>query len=163
MFSESIEVYDTKVGTCSQLNDYMKLYEYQRSMSFIDLGPNHSYSIFLNFFSSITTWPIEFYVESSWDEGSFFKLFRSHNQDGHHAHTWWNPLKIFFSGTYKPMTLVYSITYYSSTTKCVQIMPQGWHWPILRQDQIWSRMLLYRKHLKLWIFRNYCSQWYKSW
>ena len=32
----------------------MKLYEYQRSRSFIDLGPNHSDSIFLNFFSSIT-------------------------------------------------------------------------------------------------------------
>ena len=32
----------------------MKLYWYQRSRSFIDLGPNHSDSIFLNLFSSIT-------------------------------------------------------------------------------------------------------------
>ena len=50
----------------------MKLYEYQRSRLFIDLCPNHSYSKFLNFFSSITTWPIEakFYVESPWDEGT---------------------------------------------------------------------------------------------
>ena len=32
----------------------MKLYEYQRSRSFIDFDPNHSDSIFLNFFSSIT-------------------------------------------------------------------------------------------------------------
>ena len=38
-FSETIVVYDVKVGRCSQLNDYMKLYEYQRSRSFIDLGP----------------------------------------------------------------------------------------------------------------------------
>ena len=53
-FSETIVVYDIKVGRCSQLNVYMKLYEYQRSRSFIDLGPNHSDSIFLNFFSSIT-------------------------------------------------------------------------------------------------------------
>ena len=37
----------------------MHLYEYQRSMSFIDLGPNLSDSIFLNFFSSITTGMIE--------------------------------------------------------------------------------------------------------
>ena len=61
-------VYDIKVGRCSQLNEYMKLYEYQRSRIFIDLGPNHS--IFLNFFSSITTWPIEakFCVESPLDE-----------------------------------------------------------------------------------------------
>ena len=56
----------------ARLNEYMKLYEYQRSGSFIDIGPNHSDSIFLNFFSSMTTWPIEakFYVESPWDEGT---------------------------------------------------------------------------------------------
>ena len=30
-FSETIVVYDIKVGICSQLNEYMKLYEYQRS------------------------------------------------------------------------------------------------------------------------------------
>ena len=54
MFSETIVVYDIKVGICSQLNKYINLYEYQRSRSFIDLGPNHSDSIFLNFFSSIT-------------------------------------------------------------------------------------------------------------
>ena len=54
-FSETIVVYGrcTKLGEYSQLNEYMKLYEYQRSRSFIDLGPNHSDSIFLNF-SSIT-------------------------------------------------------------------------------------------------------------
>ena len=77
-FPETIVVYDIKVGRCSQLNEYMKFYEYQRSRSFIDLGPNHSDSIFLNFFSSITTWPIEakFYVESPWDEGTkaFFQI-----------------------------------------------------------------------------------------
>ena len=47
----------------------MKLYEYQRSRSFIDLGPNPSDSIFLNFFSSKTTWSIEakFHVEPQWN------------------------------------------------------------------------------------------------
>ena len=41
-------------------------------MSFIDLGPDLSDSIFLNFFSSITTQPIEakFYKESPWDKGT---------------------------------------------------------------------------------------------
>ena len=53
-FSETVVVYDIKVGRCSQLNEYLKLYEYQRSRSFTDLGPNHADSIFLNFFSSIT-------------------------------------------------------------------------------------------------------------
>ena len=54
-FSEISVVYDIKISRCSQLNEYTKLYEYQRSRSFIDLGPNLSDSIFLNFFSSITT------------------------------------------------------------------------------------------------------------
>ena len=53
MFSETIVVYDIKVGRCSQLNEYMKFHEYQRSRSFIDLGPNHSDSIFLNFFPQL--------------------------------------------------------------------------------------------------------------
>ena len=39
MDSETIVVYDIKVDRCSQLNEYMKLYEYQRSRSFIDYGP----------------------------------------------------------------------------------------------------------------------------
>ena len=68
-FSETIVVFDIEVGRCSQLNEYMKLYEYQRSRSLIDLGPNLSDSIFLNFFSSITTWPIraKFHMEPPWD------------------------------------------------------------------------------------------------
>ena len=71
-FAETIVVCDHKVNRCSQLNEYMKLYKYQRSRSFIDLGPNLSDSIILNFFFSITTWPIEakFHVESSWDGGT---------------------------------------------------------------------------------------------
>ena len=71
-FSETIVVYDVKVGRCSQLNEYLKLYEYQRSRSLIDLGQNLSDSIFLNFFSSITTWPLEakFHVEPPWDRGT---------------------------------------------------------------------------------------------
>ena len=32
-FSETTVVYDVKVVRCSQLNDYMNLYEYQRSRS----------------------------------------------------------------------------------------------------------------------------------
>ena len=50
-FSETIVVYDIKVRICSQLNEYMKLYEYQRSSSLTDLGQNLSVSMFLNFFS----------------------------------------------------------------------------------------------------------------
>ena len=54
-FSETIVVYDIKIGRCSQLNEYMKLYEYQRSI-----------------IHSTITWPFaaKFYVESPWDEGT---------------------------------------------------------------------------------------------
>ena len=47
----------------------MKLYEHQRSRSFIDLGPSNSNSIFSNFFSSITAKPNEakFHVVLPWD------------------------------------------------------------------------------------------------
>ena len=38
-FSETIAVYDKNVYRCSQPNEYMKLYEYQRSVSFSDLHP----------------------------------------------------------------------------------------------------------------------------
>ena len=71
-FSETIVVYDIKVDRCSQLNEYMKLHEYQRSGLFVDLGPNVSDLIFSNFFSSITTRPIEakFHVAPPWDEGT---------------------------------------------------------------------------------------------
>ena len=68
-FSETFVVYDIKVGRCSQLNEYMK---YQRSKSFMNLGPNLSVSIFLNFFSSITIRPIEvkFRVNPPWNGGT---------------------------------------------------------------------------------------------
>ena len=56
-FSETIVVYDIKVGRCSEQNEYTKLYEYQRSRSFIDLLPRslrfkHFQTFFIrNFFS----------------------------------------------------------------------------------------------------------------
>ena len=58
-FSETIVFSDIEVGRLSQLNEYMKLCEYQRSRWIIDLGPNLSDSIFCNAFSSITTRLIE--------------------------------------------------------------------------------------------------------
>ena len=36
-FSETIVVYDIKVGRCSQLYEYMNLYAYQRLRSFTDI------------------------------------------------------------------------------------------------------------------------------
>ena len=38
-FSETVEACDLKVGRYRQLNDIMKVCEYLRSRSFLDLGP----------------------------------------------------------------------------------------------------------------------------
>ena len=54
IFQKLLQSYDIKVDRFSQLNEYMKLYEYQRSRSFIDFGPNHS--VFLNFFFLNNHW-----------------------------------------------------------------------------------------------------------
>ena len=58
--SETIVVFDIKVGRCSQLHVCTNLYEYQRSRLFFDLVEVHSVSTFSNFFSLETvhvTWP----------------------------------------------------------------------------------------------------------
>ena len=51
-----------------------ELYEYQRSRSVIDFGPNHLHSIFLNFFSSITadfniSSAIRWAIQDQWSSG----------------------------------------------------------------------------------------------
>ena len=48
----------------------MNLYDYQRSRSFIDLGPRSLMFTFSNFFSLETDRPIEakFHVDPPWDE-----------------------------------------------------------------------------------------------
>ena len=38
-FSETIEACDLKIRRYRQLNDFMKVCEYKRSRSFLDLGP----------------------------------------------------------------------------------------------------------------------------
>ena len=73
-FSETIIVYDIKVGRYSQLNEYMKL------INMSTKGQGHLLTLvqisqiqyFFYFFSSITTRPIEakFYVEPPWDGGT---------------------------------------------------------------------------------------------
>ena len=61
-FSEIIVVYDIQVGCC-QINEYMNLYECQRSRSFTEICSD--------FFSLETARPIEdqFHVEPSLDRG----------------------------------------------------------------------------------------------
>ena len=102
----------------------------------------------LKIFSSRTTGPIEarFHMESPWDGGT--KV--CSNGPGHLTKTaampepFKNLLLRFQPKGWWPWNLVCSIGC-SSTTKFVQMMTLGWPWPILRQGQIWSLMLLYGK------------------
>ena len=105
----------------------------------------HWDSTFANFFSSEKAKPIEakFHVDPPWDAGE--KI--CSNGPG----TWpiWLPC-LYMVKTFKklaslepksrlPSNLVCSIRC-SSTTKFIQLMTLGWHWPILQQGQIWSPM-----------------------
>ena len=81
----------------------MNLYEYQKSRSFIDLGPRSLRFTFSNFFSLEAAWSIEarFHMEPTWDGGMKF----CSNGPGHMTNNTAMPIygknlkKIFFSDT----------------------------------------------------------------
>ena len=69
---QTIIVYDIKVGICSELNENINLYQYERSMSFVDLGSRSiRFNIFKLIFSLETAKPTEakFHMEPQWDSG----------------------------------------------------------------------------------------------
>ena len=113
----------------------------------------------LNIFSSEITRPIKvkFHMELLWDGGT--KV--CSNDPGHMTKMAAIPiygknLKKSSSPEPKgrwPWNLV-CIIGCSSTTKFAQMMTLGWPWPILRQGQIWSFILLYGKKVKQWIFQK---------
>ena len=95
-FSETIVVYDVKVGRGSLLNDYMNLYEYQRSRSFIDLDPRSlRFNIFKFLFlflflrNCLTDWSqILCGASMGWINESLIKRSGSHDQGGRHGPIW---------------------------------------------------------------------------
>ena len=90
-FQESIEACEVKVGTYSQINEYMTIYDNPRSRSLIDIGLKHSDSTFSDFFFSKNTRSFEakFHMERPWNVGiKKFQCFESHDQDGFQAHIW---------------------------------------------------------------------------
>ena len=127
--TETVVVYDVRVGRCSKLDECMNLYEYQRSRSFIDLHPRSLRFTFSNFFSLETSRPIEakFHVKPPWDMG----------------------MKICSNGLCHMNNMatmpIYGKNLNKSSSKFIQMMTLSWPWSILRQGQIWSLMLLYGK------------------
>ena len=107
--SETIVVYDIKVGRCCQLNEYTNLWNIKGQGHSMTFAEGHLDATFSNFLSFETARQIEaaFYVESPWDEG--MKV----NANGLCHMTKMavmliygkNLLKIFFSGANRLMTL----------------------------------------------------------
>ena len=113
----------------------------KRSRSLIDLGPRSVWFNILFFFSLKAAKPIEakFHVYPSWDGRTKYRS----NGPGHMT----NIAAIPRTKGRCPGKLVCSIGY-TSTTKFVQTMTQGWPWLILSQGHTWYRMLLYEKKVK---------------
>ena len=116
-------------------------------------------STFSNIFSSEAIGPVEpkFHSAPPWIGGEKFC------SNGHGHMTKMAPMPIYGKNFKKssspetkgwwPWNLVCGIGC-SSTTKFIQMMTLGWPWPILRQGEIWSLMLLYGKKVKQWIFQK---------
>ena len=124
----------------------------------LTLVQGHSDSTFSKLFFLETAWLIEakFYMDSPWD--GWTEVWA--NGLGHM--TKMATMPIYGKNLKKktsslepkgrwPWKLVCSIGY-SSTSKFVQMMTLGLPWPILRQGQIWSPMILYGKKVKQYIF-----------
>ena len=138
----------------------MNLHEYQRSMSFIDHGPRSLRFNIFKFHFLETAWPngAKCYVQPSLDEWTKVWL------NGPDHITKMAAMSRYVKNLKKkkkkssslepkgggPWTLVCS-NGYSSTIKFVQMMTLGWPWPVLKQGQIWSLMLLYGKKVEQWM------------
>ena len=98
---------------------------------------------------------ISYGASMGWGNESLLKRSWSHDQDGRIYDKNLKKSSLEPKGRW-PWNLVCT-TGYSSTTKFAQMITLGWPWPILRQGQIWSLMLLYGKKVKQWIFQKLLS------
>ena len=89
-FSETIVVDDIKVSRCSQTNECMKLYEYQRSRSFFDPRPmSPKFNLFALETPRSNEAKFSRGASMGWGNESEHNWFISHDQDGHHVHISW--------------------------------------------------------------------------
>ena len=138
------------------INEFMNLYEYQMSRSFIDLGPR---PLWFNIFKRV------FFRNryAKWSQISRGACMNLENESlfeyspGHMTNMAIMPIygknlkKSSILCNLKsrwPWNLVCRLGHWS----LFQMMTLGWPWPILRQGQIWSPMLLYWRKVKQWIF-----------
>ena len=163
-FLETIAALGLKVAWSIQLNELMKLSEYQRSRSFFDLDQRSLRFQSKNLFFSKTVGLFGTKVHmKAWGR---IGMKICTNELGHMTNMATMPIygkNLKKSSSPEPIdqwprNLVCSIVY-GSTTKVVQIITLSWPWPILCQGQIWSHRLLYGKKWKLFIFWKLLQPW----
>ena len=105
-FSETIVVYDIKVGRCSQLNVFMNFMIIGGQCHSLTFVEGFSDSTFSNLFSLETARPVEakFYVASPWDEGMKVSINGLCHLTKMAAMSIYGK-KILFSGPKRPMIL----------------------------------------------------------
>ena len=146
LLSEAMMPTKLKLGTHVDNGWMYPVYQNQAAAAYSSLYCLSS--TLLNIFSSDTTGPIEakFHMEPQWDEGT--KVYS--NGPSHMTKMATMPIygkNLKKSSSWEPngqwpWNLVCCIKR-SSTTKFIQMMTLDGPWPILRQGQLWSLMLLY--------------------
>ena len=138
-------------------------YAYQRSRSSINHGPNLSDSIFLNFFSSITTNPIEakFHVEPPWDG----EMKACSNGPSHMTKMVAMPknFKILLLWNERPITLKlgmqhWGLEYYQICSNDASGLTLPY---FMARSNLVPYAFVWEKVKATYFFRNYCNLWYK--
>ena len=162
-FLETIAALGLKVAWSIQLNELMKLSEYQRSRSFFDLGERSLRFQSLNLFLAETVGRFGTKIRmKAWGRIGM-KIYI--NELGHMTNMAAMPIygkNLKKSSSPEPIdpwpwNLVCSIMYVS-TTKVVQIKSLVWPLPILRQDQFGHiGFWMGKSENYLFFFKNCCS------
>ena len=146
---------------------YMKVYEYWRSRSFLDLGPRScTYKNSNSIFSETT---VLIWNKFLWKLSGT----RKWKSDNMMLVTWprWPPRPYMVKTLQNLLRngwADFHETWYVASGTPVHYSLFKW-WPLsyldlfLWQGQIWLLRLFYGKKWKQWIFRNYCSLWPESW
>ena len=162
---KTIAASDLKGSKSWYLIKYIKIFEYWRSMSFLDLGPRScTYKKLKWIFSetAIQIW-IKFCIKAigtrKWKFDDIILVT-------------WPPHPYMVTTLLKPSSpepvgrfpgnFVCSIRD-SSPSRFVQLMTLEWPWPILLQGQIYLLRFFYGKNENSGFFINNCSHWPEIW
>ena len=168
-FSETIAASDLKVGRSRHLIEYMKVCEYWRSRSLLDLGPRScTYKNSNRIFSAFTLliWTKFFMKAFRYKEMKIWWHDAGHmTQDGRQAHIWKKPLKNLLLRNRQ--TDLHETWYVASGTSAHHSLFKWWPASVL--DLFYGKVKFgylgfsMGKSENSGFFGNYYSQWPESW